>query len=147
VAGIQLQPSALVPAASARGVTYSSSQGTGQTVPPYINDAPTFANVLFQDIYDIGQFEVLKGPQGTLNGIAAPSGAVKYTTRKPDLERIGGTANLSISNLSTRNLQGAVNVPVVQDKLAIRVAGLLDDNEGNHISSVNSKAQPSIKTQ
>src|SRR5690349_2933527 len=54
--------------ASVRGVTYDVLSQTTPSVALYINDAPIQAGFLFQSLFDIGQIEVLRGPQGTLRG-------------------------------------------------------------------------------
>src|SRR5262245_8409818 len=50
--------------ASVRGVRFQiESQASGPTTQFYVNEAPIEANSVFQAQYDIGQIEVLKGPQ------------------------------------------------------------------------------------
>lgn len=126
---------------SLRGLSVDvNSSGNSGTVEFYLNDAPVSAGVVLQTMFDVGQIEVLRGPQGTLRGRASPSGSITVTSHKPDLEEWGGYAQGTVNTLDTINLQGAVNAPIIPGVLAVRVAGLMDDNEGTGIKSINSPA-------
>ena len=123
-----------------RGLTFDINAGTLSSVATYMNDAPINARALFSQLYDIGQVEVLHGPQGTLQGQAAPSGAVTFTTRKPNLTEFGGALNGTLTNAHGYNINGALNIPVVKDILAIRVAGVYDKNRSNRVHTVATTA-------
>lgn len=101
---------------------------TGVTVPWY-PDARS---------WDIDRVEVLKGPQGTTFGEGSMGGTVRIITRKPVFNEVEGAIDLSGS--STRGggngwgTKAMVNLPLVEDKLALRldgtnetVAGWIDD--------------------
>jgi iron complex outermembrane receptor protein len=107
-----------------------------------MNDAPVQPGQMFQSLFDVGQIEVLKGPQGTTRGISAPSGAITLTTRKPDLSQFGGFVNATATDLQGRNVMAAVNVPLIKDVLAVRVAGLVDQNDFNGVRSLRSSVRP-----
>jgi iron complex outermembrane receptor protein len=128
--------------ASLRGVTFTTNTGAQPTVATYINDVPVGANNLFQAMFDVGQIEVLRGPQGTTRGISAPSGAITMTTRKPDLSAFGGYVDVSASDIGGRNAQGALNVPIIQDVLAVRVAGLLNQSRYDGVRSIHNGIAP-----
>ncbi|MCB2080256.1 MAG: Plug domain-containing protein, partial [Novosphingobium sp.] len=87
VPGLQLSNNANGIGASGqvRGVQYDANTSANPTVAFYFNDAPIDGGSVLQAMYDIGQVEVLRGPQGTLRGAASPSGSITFTTRKPDL--------------------------------------------------------------
>ena len=127
---------------SERGVTFDVTSGADPTVAMYMNDAPVETNFLFQSMFDIGQIEVLRGPQGTTRGVAAPSGAITLTTRKPNLSEIGGYGSVTVTDQHGRNVQGAINVPVIRDMLAVRVAGLLDQDDFDGVNSIHSGIAP-----
>ncbi|MCE7796002.1 TonB-dependent receptor [Sphingobium sufflavum] len=123
---------------SMRGVNYDvKSSGNNGTIEFYMNDAPISSGFLFQNMYDVGQIEVLRGPQGTLRGRASPSGSITITSRRPNLHEIGGYAQGTATTLQGGNVNGAFNLPVIKDVFAIRVAGILEENEGNRVRSVN----------
>jgi iron complex outermembrane receptor protein len=143
VAGLTLQTGTIT---TLRGVTFSPVSGASPTVSLYVNDAPVQSAFLFNSTFDVGQFEVLRGPQGTYRGQSAPTGAINLTTRTPDLYEFGGSGSVTVTNLSERNFQGALNMPLIEDKLALRIAGLADHNDNGGITSVNSTAQPASDT-
>jgi iron complex outermembrane receptor protein len=128
--------------ASLRGISFDQTTGAQPTVALYLNDAPTVPGVLFAPMYDIGQIEVLKGPQGTTRGIAAPSGAITVTTHRPDLSDFGGYLSGTLTDLHGRNAQGALNIPLVKDVLAMRVAGVIDQNDADGVRSIHSSLRP-----
>ncbi|CAN7582902.1 TonB-dependent receptor [Phenylobacterium sp. LjRoot219] len=128
--------------ASLRGVTFDVVSGADPTVAMYLNDAPVETNFLFQSMFDIGQIEVLRGPQGTTRGVAAPSGAITLTTRKPNLSEIGGYGSVTATDQHGRNVQGAISVPLIRDMLAVRVAGLLDQDDFDGVNSIHSGVAP-----
>jgi outer membrane receptor protein involved in Fe transport len=72
--------------------------------------------------------EVLRGPQGTLYGQGSSGGVFIFRTRDPDLNNIEYTFEAEAS--TTRGADalnygaaGAVSVPVIEDRLAVRVSG------------------------
>ena len=85
-------------------------------------------------LYDLDHVEVLKGPQGTLYGASSMSGTIKMIPKKPNTQkyeayvdsRIGGTAHGG----TDWGVNGMVNMPLVQDKAALRVVGWNDDDSG-----------------
>lgn len=148
VAGLDLSSGArgFNSAASIRGVSFNVQSQTTPTVDFYLNDAPIQAGLLFQSLFDTGQIEVLRGPQGTLRGRASPSGAITLTTRRPDVSEVGGYLNLTGTTRGNVNINGAFNMPLVADVLAVRVAGIVDENEFNDVHSLNNGTDPWQKT-
>jgi iron complex outermembrane recepter protein len=134
--------------ASLRGVNFDvNASGNNGTIEFYLNDAPLSAGILFQSMFDVGQIEVLRGPQGTLRGRASPSGSITVTTRRPDLDEVGGYVQSSLNTWGNWNVNGAINVPVIENVLAVRIGGVVDENEGNRVKSINNPADPYVKTQ
>jgi iron complex outermembrane receptor protein len=124
--------------AQMRGVNFDiNASGNNPTVEFYLNDAPITAGVVLQQIYDVGQVEVLRGPQGTLRGRASPSGSITIATKKPDLYKEGGYLSTTFNDIGTVNANGAVNIPVIEGIAAIRIAGLYNDDEGTHVRSID----------
>jgi outer membrane receptor protein involved in Fe transport len=85
-------------------------------------------------LMDIERVEVLRGPQGTLFGDGSQGGTLRIITRKPDSTSFFGRAKLGA--YSTENggqgwaVQGNVNLPLVNDVLAVTVAGGYRDLPG-----------------
>ncbi|HEX7857688.1 MAG TPA: TonB-dependent receptor, partial [Sphingobium sp.] len=128
-----------------RGVRWSAGSGPTAT-PIYLNESIFNSGWALQSLYDVGQIEVLRGPQGTRRGAPSISGAVTITTRRADLEQFGGYVQGSVGTRDHQMLQGAINVPIIKDILAIRVAGLLENSQGNGVRSLNNDADPSVKS-
>jgi iron complex outermembrane recepter protein len=124
-----------------RGVTWQPGSGTPAT-PLYFNEAPFDPGITISSMFDVGQIEVLRGPQGTSRGAPSISGAITLTTHKPDLNEFGGFALGLYGSDNHMTLQGAVNFPIIQDVLAVRLATNIEDSEGNGIRSVHSSIDP-----
>ncbi|MBB5686763.1 TonB-dependent receptor [Sphingobium boeckii] len=122
-----------------RGVNFdANASGNSGTVEFYFNDAPISPGIILQQMYDIGQIEVQRGPQGTLRGRASPSGSITIATRKPDLNEFGGFVDMTGNDIGTINVKGALNLPIIEGIAAIRVSGLWDENEGDRVRPINS---------
>lgn len=133
VVGTQGQGSRDVQSYSIRG------QSTGflalPSVASYLSEVPLIASIslslqggpgLFVDLANV---QVLSGPQGTLFGRNTTGGAVLFTPQRPT-ERFEGYVQGSVGNYNLRSIEGALNVPIIEDKLAIRVAGAYYDRRG-----------------
>lgn len=140
VPGLNLSASSdgIAGSAMMRGVNFDTrASGNNATVEFYFNDAPVAGGLILQQMYDIGQIEVQRGPQGTLRGRASPSGAITITARKPDPNEFGGFADGTLNDIDTRNIKGGLNLPIVDGILAVRVAGVYDENEGDRVRPIN----------
>ncbi|MBV9995774.1 MAG: TonB-dependent receptor [Caulobacteraceae bacterium] len=73
-------------------------------------------------MFDLDHVEVLKGPQGTLYGRNTTGGAVNIITRGADYRGLHGFVSGEYGNYNNWKIDGAVNVPLIQDKLAARIA-------------------------
>ena len=124
-----------------RGVTWQPGSGTPAT-PIYLNEIPFDPGESIRAMFDVEQIEVLRGPQGTTRGAPSISGAVTMTTKRPDLENYGGYVQSSYGEGNHWDIQGAVSVPLIKDKLAIRAAVNLENSDGNRVFSVNSAIKP-----
>ena len=89
----------------------------------YIDDvyAPSTIGVGLGNLWDTNQIEVLKGPQGTLYGRNTTGGALKITTNQPDYKGIYGTVQVGFGNYGSLEDRAMLNVPIVQDKAALRL--------------------------
>ena len=89
----------------------------------YRDGAPTLAGYFQNEpFYDMEGVEILRGPQGTLAGKNAAGGAVFIRTRSADLDGFSGYATAGFGNYNRYEVQGAVNIPLIDDELAVRVA-------------------------
>jgi outer membrane receptor protein involved in Fe transport len=123
-----------------RGLT--SSGGNSPTTGFYLDEMPVSppagANngkvVIDPNLYDLGRVEVLRGPQGTLYGSGSMGGTVKLLTTQPDPTRYSGSAELTGSGTEGGGANGnanlMANLPIVEDKVALRVVGTELYNSG-----------------
>ncbi|MEM1195992.1 MAG: TonB-dependent receptor [Pseudomonadota bacterium] len=141
-----------------RGVgTTSNNIGFESAVGIFIDGAyQSRPGVALNEFVDIERVEVLRGPQGTLFGRNTSAGALNITTKRPDLGEFGGFVNAGYGNFNEVSLQGAINVPISEDTLALRVTGafrerdgFLDvvDDSGNVIGDTNDVDQYLIRAQ
>lgn len=93
------------------------------------------ASQITQDLFDIEQIEVLKGPQGAVYGRNAIGGAINIVTRQPtnDFE---GFVQGSFGTGNDFRASGSISGPIIPDKLMFRVAGSYRDFDGD-IASLN----------
>lgn len=71
--------------------------------------------------FDLANIQVLKGPQGTLFGKNATGGNVLFEPQRPT-NRFEGYVQVQAGNYNDREVEGAINVPLIEDKLALRVS-------------------------
>ena len=100
-----------------RGVgTTSNNIGFESAVGIFVDGAyQSRPGVALSEFVDVERVEVLRGPQGTLFGRNTSAGALNITNVRPDLNEFGGFANATYGNRDLVSVQGAVNVPIVQD--------------------------------
>jgi outer membrane receptor protein involved in Fe transport len=125
------------PSATIRGITQvyrgqlwevSSGATTTFTVGqvPFMNGDP--------GLYDMNRIEVLRGPQGTLQGIAAMGGAIRFIPNEARTDKfeaeVNGGAGAIHQGSTTNQLGFMANIPLVTDKLAVRFAANREHNGG-----------------
>lgn len=82
------------------------------------------------DTFDVAQVEVLRGPQGTLFGKNTTGGAVTVRTKRPVMNELSAEVRGQYGSFNTRRLQGALNIPIIDDMLALRVVGGYEKSDG-----------------
>ena len=127
-----------------RGVTWQPGSGTPAT-PIYLNEVPFDPANVIVSLYDVGQIEVLRGPQGTTRGAPSISGAVTIATRRPDLDDFGGYVQGLYGSGDHWDVQGGINAPIIPGVLAVRLAANIEESDASRIYSVNSAVQPFFK--
>ncbi len=117
--------------ATIRGISYNFFSGSLPTTDIYIDEVVTNSpSEAFRALFDVSEIEILRGPTGTLFGRTSPAGAITLTTHRPEMNSFGGYISQSYSDRDFENTQGAVNIPLVDDRLAIRIAGVNEDDHG-----------------
>ncbi len=109
---------------SIRGVgTKAISATTDPGVAVAFNNTTLIQNRLFeQEYFDVERVEVLRGPQGTLYGRNATSGVINVISAKPRMNDFEASLKGEVGNYDSRRLVGMVNIPIVDDVLAVRLA-------------------------
>jgi iron complex outermembrane recepter protein len=113
----------------------------------FYNDVPiSRQNGAAMALFDMQQVDVLKGPQGTLFGRGSEIGAINYVSQKPS-NNFNGFLAAGIGNFNQKEIDGAINIPIIKDKLLIRAAGIYDyqngyikNTFGGNLSGRNTKA-------
>lgn len=124
-----------------RGISNVSANDFGaptstNTVGLYLNDVPIQGVNTLPDLalFDLDRVEVLKGPQGTLYGDGAMGGSIKMVLNSPDLEEFNGKVALTASHTKNGsvnfNANAAVNLPLVEKRLAARIVAGARKDEG-----------------
>jgi iron complex outermembrane receptor protein len=123
-----------------RGMT--SSGGNSATVGFYLDDIPLAGPasaqnghvVIDPDLYDLNRIEILRGPQGTLFGSGSMGGTVRLITNQPNLTQFESTAQSVLSGTDGGGFNHKdnlmVNLPLIDDTLALRVVGSEDHTSG-----------------
>lgn len=125
--------------ATLRGIAFDPDGGTSPAVEVFYNEISVNANTVFTAIYDLDQIEVLRGPQGLFRGRTSPAGALLFSTRRANLSRAEGYAQVAGTTENGVNIQSGVSVPLIEDKLAIRVSGLYDRNHVSGVTTVDGR--------
>ena len=82
------------------------------------------------DAVDIASVQVLRGPQGTLFGRNTIGGAVLISTGDPKLDAVEGRAEITGGSYRRVDGKAALNLPLIADKLALRISLASLNREG-----------------
>jgi outer membrane receptor protein involved in Fe transport len=103
----------------------TATETMGQT--PFSNGDPS--------MFDLARVEVLRGPQGTLQGLASMGGTIRFIPNDAQTNKFSSTVYADAGTMSDQGgdtTRGGVvvNLPLIQDVLAVRLAGEYDYNGG-----------------
>lgn len=124
---------------SVRGVSTNPSLLNSASVVGYYMDEIPFAFVRFPVVpdgsaYDLERVEALRGPQGTLYGASSLNGVIRVVTQDANLDEFEMKARTSGSSTKdgseSYRVDAALNVPIVDGKLAARLVGGYEDEGG-----------------
>jgi iron complex outermembrane recepter protein len=82
------------------------------------------------ELLDIGNVQVVRGPQGTLFGRGSVIGVLAIETQRPTNE-FSASVSAEVGELDLFNVTGVVNAPLVDDKLAVRAAVRFKKRDGD----------------
>jgi iron complex outermembrane receptor protein len=107
--------------------TFTSEQGVGLYVDGiYVGKQ----NGAMLDMMDFERIEVLRGPQGTLYGKNSPAGAIKFVTRRPDLDATHILADVTTGSRSRLDARASLSLPIVDGTFALKADAYHRQNDG-----------------
>jgi iron complex outermembrane receptor protein len=113
-------PNLSVQGGSGRGI---ESQATFRVrgmpgVAVYVDgiDQTSSTGLFTMGVIEVDRIEVLRGPQGTLFGNSALSGAVQYVTRRPG-DEFGARVQATTGTYDRRDIMASIDVPVTENFL------------------------------
>lgn len=121
-----------------RGISSGGNSSLGPTsnVAAYLDEQPitVVGSFLNPHIYDINRIETLAGPQGTLFGANAQSGAIRIITNQPDPSQFSAGYDLEVSSINHSGelgylVEGFANIPI-GDRAAVRLVGWVKEDAG-----------------
>ncbi|MDH5177381.1 MAG: TonB-dependent receptor plug domain-containing protein, partial [Gammaproteobacteria bacterium] len=125
------------------GTQGAGTNGPWPNVAVYLDEQSTQVPGRNLDVYaaDFERIEVLTGPQGTLFGAGAQAGVLRYITNKPKLNKFESNVKAGVATTAhgseSYNVEGVLNLPIVDDKLAGRLVAYYD-KRGGYIDNVYS---------
>ena len=97
-----------------------------------------------QDLFDIKQLEVYRGPQGALYGRNAVGGVMNIITQDPkDFIEYSLLTSFDAKREEYR-IEGIYNRPLVKDRLLMRVGVQFEDEDGLYFNEFNNKPQNGV---
>ena len=125
-----------------RGLSDGTFTGrTQQTVGTYLDNIPLTYNAPDPDLrlIDVDRVEILRGPQGALYGGGSLSGVYRIVSRKPVLDETSAYvtvgASATESGSPSGRLEGVLNLPLIGERAALRLAAY-DDVDGGYVDDV-----------
>ncbi len=110
-----------------RGLGSDTNEGFEQSVGVFIDDIYYSRSAYLNSaLLDINRVEVLRGPQGSLFGKNTISGAISIYTGIPDFE-FTTDIEAQMGEWDSKMVSAVVNAPIIDDTLAVRVAGYYQD--------------------
>ena len=120
-----------------RGITQDAyTWYVDSTVALYLDEQPmtTSSQQVSVRAVDLERVEALPGPQGTLFGSTSQSGTLRMITNKPDHNGTYGQIESSYGTIkggdTSYDVNGHVNIPLVDDVLSMRVVGYSSSDGG-----------------
>ena len=120
-----------------RGQKADPDTGSDSPIQAYIDEMPVRPQVAFYQMFDTERVEILKGAQGTLQGVVSTGGALQIYTRDAEIgsnER-NGYVKTSFADNATQILEFASDVGI-SDTMALRIAAVTNDNAGNEVKNI-----------
>lgn len=125
-----------------RGLSDGAFTGRARsTIGTYLDDTPINYNAPNPDLLlvDLERVETLRGPQGALYGSGALAGVYRMVANKPDpstlAASVSGTTAWTKGGSPSREIEGFLNAPLIQDRAAVRAVAYYD-LQGGYLDDV-----------
>ena len=82
------------------------------------------------DMFDVDQMEVNRGPQGVLYGKNTTGGTIVVRRSQPQLNEFTAKASVEGGTYNEELYKGRVNIPLIDDRLALKLAGASASRDG-----------------
>lgn len=140
ITGLNGAVPSLVVAKSGGGERMVTIRGIGSETPENLNSQPGVSYhidgvYIFNSIaanaafVDVGQVEVLRGPQGTTFGQGSTGGTINVVSREPGLGKYGLNGEIGLGNYNLLNAELGMDIPMGEN-LAFRVYGQRQKHDG-----------------
>jgi iron complex outermembrane recepter protein len=119
------------PTIRGQGATFQASPG----VALYFAEVPLVSSLTLSqqggpgNYLDLASLQVLKGPQGTLFGRNTTGGAILLEPKRPT-DNVEGYLQAQIGNENDQELQAVINMPIIDDRLLVRLASEIVQRDG-----------------
>jgi iron complex outermembrane receptor protein len=124
---------------SMRGITNFAGENSpvrSSTFGFYIDGFNLASASINPPVMDVERIEILRGPQATYFGRNALGGGINMTTVEPDSTAWGGSFMVDYARYDTRDVEGILNIPIIEDVLAARINVKQFSTDGN-IENIN----------
>ncbi|GAO53174.1 TonB-dependent receptor [Novosphingobium sp. MD-1] len=123
-----------------RGVGLNNFDVGGEGAVAFLQNGAILARPAQQlsGFFDLGQIEVLRGPQSILYGRGATAGAINLVTALPT-EKLDGYLRATYGNYDSKVIEAAVGGPLSGDKLLVRLAGKYEKRDGYGVNLFTGK--------
>lgn len=127
-----------------RGLNSPINDGMEQSVGFYVDGVYYGKTAFLQDAFlDLARVELLKGPQGTLFGKNTVAGAISVTSMNPSSD-FDASAAISGGDLNGRKYDAMVNIPLWNDRLAMRIAATRSSRDGYVYNSLRQEDEKTV---
>jgi iron complex outermembrane receptor protein len=124
--------------ANIRGVGNPSTGGPSEQVgvPVFFDGATQGEEMgIANGFFDVGDVQVLRGPQATFVGQAAAGGAILINSARPNFDGLNGYVEATVGDYQRRKMSGAVNLPIAE-RFAARIAYMGEDRDSFYTNAL-----------
>ena len=120
-----------------RGQKLDPDGGNDQPIQAYLDEVPVRPQVAFYQMYDMERVEIMKGAQGTLQGVVSVGGAIQMYSRSATVgdDARNGYVKTTFADNNMSILEFASDLPI-SNTVAMRIAGVTNSNDGRGIKNI-----------